>query len=192
MSMVLHIPRQPNPTNKTSTDPKPPPTKPPKHSHQLQHQMNFLCFFLLSLLLCSNSHSHSLLSLSSSPLNSSQIFDAWCEQHGRSFPSEEEKLYRLRVFEDNLDFVTRHNNMGNSSYTLSLNAFADLTHHEFKSSRLGFSSSTDLLSSRSKSGSEKLLDFRDVPASLDWRKSEAVTNVKDQGSCGMQRFYFFR
>ncbi|XP_024030265.1 zingipain-2 isoform X1 [Morus notabilis] len=137
--------------------------------------MKILCLFLLSLLLSSH------LSLSSPSLNSSQLFEAWCEKHGQSYSSEEERLYRLTVFEDNLAFVTQHNNMGNSSYTLSLNAFADLTHHEFKSSRLGFSSA--LLSSLPKLGS-KLLDLRDVPASLDWRKKGAVTNVKDQGSCG--------
>ncbi|KAF4347237.1 hypothetical protein F8388_011691 [Cannabis sativa] len=64
---------------------------------------------------------------------------------------EEERLYRLRVFEDNMAFVTKYNQMPNSSYTLSLNAFADLTHYEFKASRLGFS---PFLSSRPRLSSD--------------------------------------
>ena len=148
--------------------------------------MNSLSFFvtLLFLLLV---YSWPCLSSSSSSLTTSKLFQDWCEKHGKSYPSEEERLYRLGVFEDNLDFVTKHNNLGNSSYTLSLNAFADLTHHEFKATRLGFSHS--LMSSKPKLAS-KPLPVRDVPASLDWRNNGAVTNVKDQGSCGMFRIYY--
>ncbi|PON90985.1 Cyseine protease [Trema orientale] len=146
--------------------------------------MKILCSFsLLSLLLLLLIlHPRLCLSSSSPSLSTSQLFEAWCEKHGKSYSSEEEKLYRLGVFEDNMAFVTQHNQMGNSSYTLSLNAFADLTHHEFKASRLGFS---PFLSSRPKVGSNsKTLYVKDIPASLDWRKKGAVTSVKDQGSCG--------
>ncbi|KAM6544346.1 hypothetical protein CsatB_008793 [Cannabis sativa] len=138
------------------------------------------CFILLSLLI----HSRLSLSSSSPSLSTSQLFESWCQKHGKSYSSEEERLYRLRVFEDNMAFVTEHNQMPNSSYTLSLNAFADLTHHEFKASRLGFS---PFLSSRPRLSSDaeiETLQVRDIPASLDWRKKGAVTNVKDQASCG--------
>lgn len=148
--------------------------------------MNSLYLFLTFLLLVY--YQPCLSSSSSSSLTNSKLFQAWCEKHGKSYPSEEERLYRLSVFEDNLDFVTKHNNFGNSSYTLSLNAFADLTHHEFKASRLGFSQS--LQSSRPRLTSNPL-PLRDVPASLDWRTKGAVTNVKDQGSCGMFKYCFY-
>ncbi|XP_022951321.1 zingipain-2 [Cucurbita moschata] len=111
----------------------------------------------------------------------SELFEIWCTEHGKSYSSAEEKLYRLGVFADNYEFVTHHNNQGNSSYTLSLNAYADITHHEFKAARLGLSSA--LRSSRPVSPQEPYL-HRDVPESLDWRKKGAVTAVKDQGSCG--------
>ncbi|CAG7868443.1 unnamed protein product, partial [Brassica rapa] len=84
------------------------------------------------------------------------------------------------IFKDNHDFVTRHNDISNSTYSLSLNAFADLTHHEFKASRLGgFSaSSAPLLMAKGQS----VENVRGkVPDSVDWRKKGAVTNVKDQG-----------
>lgn len=117
----------------------------------------------------------------------SELFEIWCTEHGKSYSSAEEKLYRLGVFADNYEFVTHHNNQENSSYTLSLNAYADITHHEFKAARLGLSSA--LRSSRPVSPQEPYL-HRDVPESLDWRKKGAVTAVKDQGSCGMFNFCF--
>ncbi|KAJ6336230.1 hypothetical protein OIU78_012761 [Salix suchowensis] len=133
--------------------------------------MNFLYTFAATLLL-------SLLSLSSSS-DISQLFETWCKEHGKTYTSQEEKSYRLKAFEDNCDFVKKHNE-GNSSYTLSLNAFADLTHQEFKSSRLGLSAAPLNLDQRNL---EITGVFGDIPASIDWRKKGAVTNVKDQGSC---------
>lgn len=122
--------------------------------------------------------------------NVSELFEIWCTEHGKSYSSTEEKLYRLSVFADNYEFVTHHNNLGNSSYTLSLNSYADLTHHEFKVSRLGFSPA--LRNLRRVPPLQPSLP-RDVPDSLDWRKKGAVTAVKDQGSCGMFMFclWFF-
>lgn len=150
--------------------------------------MKPLCFFLLALAVLF-SHTSLSSSSSSSPSSSQQLFETWCKQYGKSYSSDEEKLYRFSVFEDNLVYITQHNNMGNSSYTISLNAFADLTHHEFKTSRLGLSPAIF----RSKMGSKMLLNG-DIPSSVDWRKQGAVTNVKDQGSCGVYtliRFNFF-
>ncbi|KAJ6730993.1 CYSTEINE PROTEASE FAMILY C1-RELATED [Salix viminalis] len=134
--------------------------------------MNFLYTLAATLLL-------SLLSLSSSS-DISQLFETWCKEHGKTYTSQEEKSYRLKAFEDNCDFVKKHNE-GNSSYTLSLNAFADLTHQEFKSSRLGLSAAPLNLDQRNLKVTGV---FGDIPASIDWRKKGAVTNVKDQGSCG--------
>ncbi|KAF5955757.1 hypothetical protein HYC85_008613 [Camellia sinensis] len=114
----------------------------------------------------------------------SDLFDSWCKNHGKTYSSEQEKLYRLKVFQENYDFVSHHNTMPNSAYTLSLNAFADLTHHEFKASRLGLSSS-DLSTFNFKPSIDESSDVLfDVPSSVDWRKSGVVTGVKDQGSCG--------
>ncbi|KAF5740806.1 low-temperature-induced cysteine proteinase [Tripterygium wilfordii] len=135
--------------------------------------MNFpLLSLLLFLHLCLGSSSHNI---------NSELFETWCKQHGKSYSSEQEKLYRLKVFEDNYEFVTKHNDLGSSSYELSLNAFADLTHHEFKASKLGLSGAGARFEQRNL-GSIGFVG--DVPASFDWRRKGAVTEVKDQGSCG--------
>ncbi|KAG5246413.1 low-temperature-induced cysteine proteinase [Salix suchowensis] len=135
--------------------------------------MNFLYIFALALLFSS-------LSASSSSSDISQLFETWCKEHGKTYTSQEERSRRLKVFEDNNDFVTQHNK-GSSSYTLALNAFADLTHHEFKSSRLGLSAAPLNPDNRNLKITGAVSD---IPASIDWRKKGAVTNVKDQGSCG--------
>lgn len=90
------------------------------------------------------------------------------------------------MFEDNYDFVNQHNDMTNSSYTLSLNAFADLTHHEFKASRFGFSTAGMSFNRRLPAREPGVV--REIPLEIDWRKKGAVTHVKDQGSCGMRVF----
>ncbi|WCJ35259.1 xylem bark cysteine peptidase 3 [Euphorbia peplus] len=126
-----------------------------------------------------------LFSLSPSFSSSSDIsnlFETWSKQHGKTYTLHEEKLHRLRVFEDNYEFVRKHNRETNYSYTLSLNSFADLTHHEFKTSRLGLGVSGNV---RLRGGNQSMVEFvGDVPDSVDWRKEGAVTKVKDQGNCG--------
>ncbi|KAH9758873.1 hypothetical protein KPL71_016827 [Citrus sinensis] len=139
--------------------------------------MNSLAFFLLSILLLS-----SLPPNYCSDIN--ELFETWCKQHGKAYSSEQEKQQRLKIFEDNYAFVTQHNNMGNSSFTLSLNAFADLTHQEFKASFLGFSAASIDHDRRRNASVQSPGNLRDVPASIDWRKKGAVTEVKDQASCG--------
>ncbi|BFG17728.1 hypothetical protein CerSpe_040020 [Prunus speciosa] len=152
------------------------PLKNPDQQPLTEMNPSSLSVFLLTLFLVS----HTCLSSSSSQ-TTSELFEVWCKQYGKSYSSAQEKLYRLSVFEGNLAFVTQHNDLGNSSYTLSLNEFSDLTHHEFKSSRLGFSPTFLSLKRKSDRKPSVVLD---LPSSLDWRKKGAVTNVKDQGSCG--------
>lgn len=125
-----------------------------------------------------------LLSLAST-FDTSELFENWCKEHGKAYSSEEEKRYRSKVFEDNYDFVARHNQRGrNSSYTLSLNAFADLTHHEFKASRLGLPPHSSFLRFNRFQDQQPNDRHLEVPSEIDWRNTGAVTPVKDQGSCG--------
>jgi hypothetical protein len=88
----------------------------------------------------------------------------------------DEKSARYETFKANLKFIDEQN-AKQSSYTLGLNQFSDLTNAEFRSKHL----------SKRVSGERETTPFRYAnvtPASsIDWTKKGAVT-PKDQGQCG--------
>ncbi|WOG97694.1 hypothetical protein DCAR_0417035 [Daucus carota subsp. sativus] len=110
------------------------------------------------------------------------LFESWLAKHAKSYQSIEEKLHRFEIFRENLVHIDETNKKV-SSYWLGLNEFADLSHEEFKKMYLGLRAD---LSTRRESSSEDFIyrDVVDLPKSVDWRKKGAVTNVKNQGSCG--------
>ncbi|XP_055811787.1 cysteine protease XCP1-like [Solanum dulcamara] len=108
------------------------------------------------------------------------LFETWMEKHNKIYKSIEEKLHRFEIFRDNLKHIDERNNMI-SNYWLGLNEFADLSHDEFKKMYLGLKVHQNEMTSN-----DEFIyrDFVDLPKSVDWRKKGAVTDVKNQGSCG--------
>lgn len=101
------------------------------------------------------------------------------EKHNKIYKSIEEKWHRFEIFRDNLKHIDERNNIV-SNYWLGLNDFADLSHDEFKKMYLGLK-----VQNEKRSNDEFIYsDFVDLPKSVDWRKKGAVTDVKNQGSCG--------
>jgi C1A family cysteine protease len=99
--------------------------------------------------------------------------------NNRYYDSFSNVYERYNIFHDNLDFINDHNKYSNSSYTLGINQFTDMTNQEYISyiSKKKYDLGGDIcVKQPSNSGS--------YPASVDWLKKNAVTPVKDQGQCG--------
>ncbi|KAK8481734.1 hypothetical protein V6N13_121508 [Hibiscus sabdariffa] len=108
--------------------------------------------------------------------------EQWMVDHGRKYESNLEKEKRLNIFRENLEYIESFNNVGNKSFKLGLNKFADMTHDEFVAAHTGYKMQDR--PTMSKSTSFLYENFTDTPANLDWNDRDAVTPVKDQGNCG--------
>ncbi|XP_068667774.1 senescence-specific cysteine protease SAG39-like [Aristolochia californica] len=113
-------------------------------------------------------------------VNTRQRYEQWMTRYGRVYNSPAEKEQRFQIFKANDEFIDSFNSVGDKSYRLGLNQFADLNNEEFVASRNGFKPS------QHKAGTPSFFKYENgsAPSSVDWRKEGAVTPVKDQGQCG--------
>ena len=98
-----------------------------------------------------------------------------------------EKQKRFNVFKGNLKHIHTVNQM-DKPYKLKLNKYADMTNHEFMSTR-----TSKVSHYRMFHGPRRMTEFRhektdSLPSSIDWRKKGAVTGIKDQGKCGKDSY----
>ncbi|XP_043246021.1 procathepsin L-like [Amphibalanus amphitrite] len=115
-------------------------------------------------------------------------FQEWYEfkeTHEKAYGSEEEESFRLSIYNQNKKLVNDHNlryELGQHSYKLKLNQFADLTASEYAKMMNGYQHE------RKRRGEAPvhlpLAPEIRLPATVDWRNKGAVTPVKDQGQCG--------
>ncbi|XP_059283307.1 zingipain-2-like [Lycium ferocissimum] len=114
--------------------------------------------------------------------------ELWMARHGKTYENDAEKAKRLNIFKENVKFIESFNKNGTKPYKLGINKFADLTSEEFlkyyTTHGLNKLSSKSQQSSPAIFSSFKYENMSDVPSFMDWRKSGAVTNVKQQGQCG--------
>lgn len=104
-------------------------------------------------------------------------FKKYVSTFSKTYSSESEYAYRFQVFRDNLVFI-RFQNSRDSTITLGVTKFSDLTATEFKEKYL---SPRHILDESPDSEQEIKLT---APTQVDWRTKGAVTPVKDQGQCG--------
>lgn len=107
-----------------------------------------------------------------------RAFINFMSEHRRFYGTKEEYAYRLSLFEEAYKIVMEHNKE-ESSFTLAINHLADLSNYEYKQ-LLGYKPSKRASSALKGPITKNLSN----PDSVDWRDHNAVTGVKNQGSCG--------
>jgi len=113
-----------------------------------------------------------------------QQWEAFKAEHGKSYASHQEELYRLQVWNSNAEYVARHNaeaDSGKHTFWLAMNRFADLTSQEFGRMYNGYNATLKTVQSSNVFTYDENVA---VPDSVDWRTQGYVTPVKDQGQCG--------
>jgi len=109
----------------------------------------------------------------------------WKELHGKRYLDAEEHVRRA-TWEDNLKLVQEHNlkaDLGEHSYWLNMNKFADMTNAEFVKTMNGYDMS--MKGQREQHRHEFVRNPNvNLPDTVDWRTQGYVTEVKDQGQCG--------
>ncbi|MFS7999238.1 putative actinidain [Helianthus anomalus] len=136
---------------------------------------------------------HMTSSSSSAPLRTDDevnaLYESWLVKHGKTYNALGEKDRRFQIFKDNLRFIDEHNS-GDHTYKLGLNKFADLTNEEYRMTYTGIKTIDDKKKlSKMKSDRYAYRSGDALPEYVDWREQGAVTDVKDQGSCG-KLFWF--
>jgi C1A family cysteine protease len=105
-------------------------------------------------------------------------FDQWTRRYNKQYSGPTERDYRESVYMSNLKMINVHNS-GNSSWTMGVNKFADLTAAEFKGRfAMGFNHTIG------EEVANVTYDVSAPPASVDWTTKGAVTAVKNQEQCG--------
>ncbi|KAF8796089.1 Cathepsin L like protein [Argiope bruennichi] len=141
--------------------------------------MNLLCFAVLVF---------SAISIGNAYVSESDVIKEEWQAFKAEFNKlyeEAEDLFRMKVFMENKHKIAHHNKMyltGHKSYSLAMNKFGDLLHHEFISAVNGFRRNYN---ESLASGSTFLTPANiQLPENVNWTAKGYVTPVKDQGQCG--------
>ncbi|XP_031627140.1 digestive cysteine proteinase 1-like [Contarinia nasturtii] len=132
-----------------------------------------------------------LLAVSNAVLEENSLHnDAWIEyksEFGKQYDNETEEIRRFGIFLENKKYIEEHNKlyeMGNVSYDLGMNDFADLTDEEYwaLSNPIPLNPSKILPGEEANRRSRRAAHDK-IPDSFDWRTKKKVTVVKDQKGC---------
>ncbi|KAK9877570.1 hypothetical protein WA026_018674 [Henosepilachna vigintioctopunctata] len=108
-------------------------------------------------------------------------FEAFERKYNKQYSNTNERIYRFSVFRENMWYVKQLNEHEQGTATYGPTQFADMTRKEF-SKRLGYRA--DLRSENEIGFQQAKIPDINLPDSFDWRDKNAVTEVKNQGSCG--------
>lgn len=112
---------------------------------------------------------------------SSLRFTEYINKYNKQY-SDDEVSTRLYIYKENLRKIQEHNSQEHS-WKMDVNQFTDLTEDEFKSKSgsICFNNNQNL---RNKLYNLNIRPYEDLPETFDWVEKGAVTDVKDQQSCG--------
>ena len=111
-------------------------------------------------------------------------------KHNKNYQSDTEDTLRMKIYMENEYMIAKHNRnyeMMKVSYSMKMNKYGDMLHHEFVNALNGFnkSTNTEFSSQRQPVGAAYIEPANvKVPDAVNWREQGAVTEIKDQGHCG--------
>jgi C1A family cysteine protease len=113
-------------------------------------------------------------------------FSAFALEFDKSYDTEADITHRFDNFVRNLERIRTH--PSNSSYTLGVNMYMDMSEDEFRDSVGGGCfvkpEQNGFYERKTRCRPYMPESTADLPDSVDWRDENAVTPVKDQGQCG--------
>jgi cathepsin F len=113
-------------------------------------------------------------------VGSQEEYELFKKEYQRSYYSQEEHDQRFLHFQANMRKARLMQMLELGSGIYGMTPFSDLSPEEFRKQKL--TPKWDLGKKPKKTFGQ--LSLEDLPASFDWRDHEAVTPVKNQGSCG--------
>ena len=131
---------------------------------------------------------HAVHPVQDGSLTETEEFLSYMEVYNKQYATMEEKNKRMSIFLKNKEFVINHNNeyaKGIHTFSLELNAFADITNEEYKAKYLGLK--IDIGSYLGGKADTYVPEFKGAaPDAWDWRTNatNVVGPVKNQGGCG--------
>ncbi|KAJ6224293.1 hypothetical protein RDWZM_002838 [Blomia tropicalis] len=110
-------------------------------------------------------------------------FNQFKIDYSRVYENELDEIERKQIFKRNLEFIRQHNleaSLGEHSYLVGVNQFADLTNEEFRRKFIVNKKSFEHFSLNLHTDNS----VESVPTSIDWVAKGVVSPVIDQGECG--------
>jgi cathepsin L len=109
-------------------------------------------------------------------------FEQYESDFMKQYSTARERMFRKAIFELELSLVHSHNKDTTKTWKIGVNHFSDWTNEEFKAT-LGYNKAYGYSRHQPASAADKAANTV-YPHSIDWRREDVVTAVKDQGFCG--------